>query len=260
MNNEKYLVSDLDGTLIPWEGMGKLGSFESLNVLEKKMIEHNVKLIILTGRSMATILDAMKEYPLPQAEMIFSSAGAALYKRAGEEWVQCPDHRSYLESQNPRWDRNEIFSRLSEIKELASQGEIHQSEYKLSCFLKSLDYQPLLDRAQKLLGDLCDTVSLQIYPEPTQGWCYLDMMAIQADKEGALNYLKLRENISSYVFAGDNWNDRTAFLSDHPAILVHNTPHELKEETRLKRPQQYIASEKFAHGVLEGLEKLGWIV
>lgn len=266
MNRIKYLVSDLDGTLIPWEEMGVLGSFDSLNALKRKMTEHRVKLIILTGRSMATIMEAMADYPLPEAEMIFSSAGAALYKRDGTKWKQCVEHKSYLEGCNPRWDREEIMRRLAPIELIRSQGEIHQSEYKLSCYLYTLDYQPYLERAVELLGDLADTVSLQIYPEPSQGWCYLDMMALAADKQGALDYLASREISAPYVFAGDNWNDRTAFLSEHPAILVENTPEEIKEETRQKKPNQYIArgregnrTGKFADGVLEGLERLGWV-
>ncbi|MDC7224156.1 MAG: HAD-IIB family hydrolase [Spirochaetales bacterium] len=266
MEGQKYLVSDLDGTLIPWEGINRLGSFQSLKQLTRTMREQKLNFIILTGRSFANILQAMNDYPLPEPELIFSSAGAILHRKKGLAWEVCSEHKAYLEKENPLWDREEILRRLDGIEGLKNQGEIHQAPYKLSYYLYTLDYEPVLEEAERRLGDLADALSLQIYPEPERGWCYLDVMALEADKKGALTYLSRGEIQGSYVFAGDNWNDRSAFLSDHPAILVKNTPADLKRETERKNPRQFIARGKakertgnFADGVLEGLENMGWV-
>ncbi|MBN2625486.1 MAG: hypothetical protein JXA95_02380 [Spirochaetales bacterium] len=267
MDSMKYLVADLDGTLIPWEGLNQLGSFDSLERLKQKMKENNLRLIYLTGRSFATIMDAMRDYPLPEPELIFSSAGAALYRKAGRNWESCIDHKAYLEGKNPRWNRAEMVNRIASVESLRSQGEIHQSEYKISYFLYSLDYEPVIGGMEEKLSAFEGAFSIQIYPEPEMGWCYVDIMALEADKRGALDYLSAREIHHPYVFAGDNWNDRSAFLSDHPSILVGNTPEDLKRETEEKNPRQFIArgsseerSGKFADGVLEGLESLGWVL
>ncbi|MDC7221747.1 MAG: HAD family hydrolase [Spirochaetales bacterium] len=266
MKEERFLVSDLDGTLIPWEGVDRLGSFDSLEILRDKISAEKVGFVILTGRSFPNIIQAMEDYPLPHPGLIFSSAGATLHRKKEGAWETCHEHKAYLEEKNPRWDRDEIINRLKGIEGLETQGEIHQSHYKVSFYLYTLDYEPALSRASELLGDLGDTLSLQIYPEPEKNMCYLDIMAHEADKKGALTYLAEREIEGDYVFAGDNWNDRTAFLSHHPSILVKNTPEELKRETELKNPHQHIArgkgegrTGKFADGVLEGLESLGWL-
>ena len=264
MNDKKYLVSDLDGTLIPWEGANRLGRFQSLIELKGKLEEYSLGFIILTGRSLPNIFQALDDYPLPEPELIFSSAGSILYKRKSDEWVPCAEHGSYLEKKNPRWDRDAILTRLETIENLKYQAEIHQGRYKISFYLHTLDYRPVLKEAERLLGNLLETLSMQIYPEPELGWCYLDIMAKEADKKGALTYLSAHEIHAPYVFAGDNWNDRSAFLSDHPSILVKNTPEELKQETILKSPGQYIAvgegrDGRFADGVMEGLEHMGWI-
>ena len=266
MSEQRYLIADLDGTLIPWEGVKRLGSFDSLKQLNRKLKENRMGFIILTGRSFQEVLDALREYPLPEPELIFSSAGAVLYRKRGRKWEPCLEHRCYLEKRNPLWNRAIIQERLSPIENLRNQGEIHQAPYKISYYLYTLDYIPVLEEMERLLLDLADTLSIQVYPEPELGWCYVDIMACESDKKGALTYLAARLTRGPYVFAGDSWNDRSAFLSDHPVILVNNTPEELKREIAAKRPGQFIASGegegrdgRFADGVLEGLESLGWI-
>lgn len=263
----KYrLVADMDGTLLP---NGKWADNNSLEKLNIAMTKNDISLTILTGRSLRSIHEAMNKYPLPQPELIFACGGGELYRplysNNVSEWKLCPEYRKHLDKQNPKWKRQEIVRRLRGIPLLSLQDDIHQSEYKISFELETANYQPVLKKMRERLCMLDLDISIIPYPIVEDNFCFVDIMGRGCDKAGALDWLK--PNIETpLIFAGDNYNDKSAFLSKHKSIIVRNTPEDIINEVRQKAPSQFIAkkltperSGYYSDGILQGLEHIGWV-
>ena len=99
----------------------------------------------------------------------------------------------------------------------------------------------------------------------TGGWQYVDVVSRRAGKLESLEYVRDAFNVptSRTVACGDSGNDILMLGGKNKAVVVGNAQPALlrwAEETALTETDQnrlFVASEKEALGVLEGLRKFG---
>jgi hydroxymethylpyrimidine pyrophosphatase-like HAD family hydrolase len=99
----------------------------------------------------------------------------------------------------------------------------------------------------------------------TGGWQYVDVVSRRAGKLESLEYVRNAFNVptSRTVACGDSGNDILMLGGKNKAVVVGNAQPALlrwAEETLLTETDQnrlFLASEKEALGVLEGLRKFG---
>ncbi|MGM0443722.1 MAG: HAD-IIB family hydrolase [Fibrobacterota bacterium] len=258
---KNILITDLDGTLIPRSD--KTNETEALYEIKKRLANNpSLRIVFASGRSAALVERAIEEYNLPEPHGIFADVGTSFYTSAGTAFIQDSDYRKHLLKTVYKYPRSYVEQLLGGISYLQKQPADAQTEFKISY---------TIDRGS-LSRWKCDFAALQqqnhlpwdaiTSTDPDSGIILLDLLPKGCSKASAVQWYASQGRTGNTLFyAGDSGNDLAVFLSNIPAVIVANTPENIKKEVQkhTQNCSNYFATRQATSGVLEGADHFGWV-
>jgi len=236
--HDRAIVSDLDQNL--------LGDRESLFRLTQ-LIQTNRKcatFAIATGRRLDSALSVMKQYNIPQPDILITSLGTEIYYAPNlTKDTAWSDHIDHL------WNPKAIRRLLSSLPGLKLQWKHEQSAFKLSYFIDP-EKAPDVHEINHLL--LRNDQSVNVVQSFGQ---FLDIVPIRASKGYALRWVNEQWNIplENTLTAGGSGADEDLMRGNTLAVVVANRhSEELSDLADIERI--YFASQSYAAGIIEALE------
>lgn len=199
---------------------------------------------IATGRRLNTTLKTLRQYHIPEPDVLITSGGTAIHYNPDltEDiwWAQHIDRR---------WTPQEVRRVLSGLPGLELQPKLQQSRFKISYFYDS-DLAPSVEEINSLLyqEDLAVNVILSFGQ-------YLDILPIRASKGQALRYVADRWGIplEQILVAGGSGADEDMMRGNTLAAIVANRHHEELSHL-IDTDRLYYAHQAYALGILEAIE------
>jgi len=236
--HERAIFSDLDQNL--------LGDPDSLaNFIE--VIRENrkcAKFGIATGRRLDAALRVMKQYGIPQPDILITSLGTEIYYAprltADYAWAQHIDHL---------WNPRAVTRILADLPGISPQPKPEQSRFKLSYYYDS-SQAPSRDEIISLLHQREQAVTVS-----TSFGQFLDVTPVRASKGFALRWFADQWGIplEHILVAGGSGADEDMMRGNTMAVVVANRHHEeLSALTDIEHI--YFAKQPYAAGILEAIE------
>ena len=237
-----FLITDIDYTLIG----GNNGHLQNLIELLKKH-RTSIGFGVATGRDVTSAVEFLNEHGVHHPDVIISSVGTEIYYgktlHYGQGW------ETHISNQ---WDREKIVTLLERFDYLSYQEESNQSRFKISYYMA-----PGKDRVA-MIHDLLSKNKCR-YCLIYSGQKYLDILPYRASKGKAIRYLSYKWEIPlrNFLVCGDSGNDEEMLRGEPLAVVVGNYKKELE---KLKGARNvFFAKSEYAGGILEGIEKYGFI-
>ena len=235
-----FFISDLDGTLV--DGLNTEGLAALKNWIEDQ--KENIVFGIASGRNHILTAQALKDYNLPDPDILICSAGTEIYYT--KDFIPDPGWEKHI---NHQWKRYEMQKAMENYPKTQPQENMAQWDYKLSYYVdKSFSSDDMAD-LYKYLDDL--KLRARIFLTDNK---YLDILPVRAGKGNAVRYLsyKWKLPIENFITAGNGGNDIGMLRGKTKGIIVANYSPEL-ESLRGNR-YVYFAKQPTAKGVLEGIK------
>ncbi len=232
---DRLIVTDLDNTLT--------GDPEALAEFASILDENeHIGFCIATGRRLDSALELIADLRLPRPDVMDTDVGTLLHY--GDKLT--PD-RSWRRQIGYAWKPDDIHAVLDDLPGFYLQGELHQSEFKISYEIDT-EVAPSLMKIKKRLreaGVRAKTVlSLGMY---------LDILPVRGGSEMAVRHLMWKWGFSpeNVLVAGDSGNDAGMLRGRTLGVVVGNYSPELE---RLRNyPRIYFAEQSHARGIIEGI-------
>ena len=257
----RLFATDLDKTLIP---NGSAEYDNSMTFLFSSLEKKNISLAYVSGRSLDSIMSAIREFDLKWPDFIISRVGGEVYYYSDGEYVLFKKWDDRIKFQNENWSIDSIKQILRSVSELELQPAGEQSEFKLSYFINSYDNADLVkSRVYSLLSSNNMNVNLVLLKDEDSGVVYFDILPFGVGKIEALDFLVNDKNFEDFVYAGDSENDLDVLNSDRKSILVKNATDEVKSKISSNYCYVCQGNDRFngnySGGIIEGLMYYEWI-
>jgi len=261
------LCSDLDRTLIPNGTQAE--SPQARPLLHALAARPELTLAYVSGRHLALLLAAIRDYDLPVPDYAIGDVGTTIYEIHHNEWRPW---QAWAHEIAPDWagkTHDELAQLFVDLDVLSLQEPEKQNTFKLSYYAPpDIDEASLLKEMQRRLLN-CNVRASLIWSIDEEKHCgLLDVLPERATKYHAIRFLMTQKGFAEgdTVFAGDSGNDLPVLTSGLQAVLVHNARADVRETalSALKdkgmTERLYLAQGGFlglngnyAGGVLEGL-------
>ncbi len=234
--HDRALVTDLDQNL--------LGDVEALKRLLELLRAHRktTLFVIATGRRLDSALKLMKQFSIPQPDVLITSGGTEIYYApkltVDIAWSKHIDFH---------WAPHKVRTILAALPGLEKQPKPEQSRYKLSYYINTSKTDP--EHIRRLLHQEEQSVNVMF-----SFGQYLDILPIRASKGLALRYVADRRDIplNRIFVAGGSGADEDMMRGNTLAAVVSNRHHE--ELSQLDEVENiYFAENAFAAGIIEAL-------
>ena len=236
--HDRAIFTDLDQSLV--------GNPDDLPRFIEVLREHRktTSFGIATGRQLNTTLKTLRQYHIPEPDVLITSGGTAIHYNPDltEDiwWSQHIDRR---------WTPQEVRRVLSGLPGVELQPKLQQSRFKISYFYHS-DLAPSIEEINSLLyqEDLAVNVILSFGQ-------YLDIVPIRASKGQALRYVADRWGIplEQILVAGGSGADEDMMRGNTLAVIVANR-HNEELSHLMDTDRIYYAQQAYALGILEAIE------
>lgn len=278
------LCCDLDRTLIP-NGV-QLESPDARARLRTLCGHPDVHLVMVSGRHIELVLDAIDQWNLPEPDYIIGDVGTTIYAHPAPEesssdpWVMW---RSWAAELGPDWGgmtHDDITDLFRDIEAIKPQPTDRQGVYKASYFV-DIDANSEILEAElvRRLWQLGINARLIWSVDEAAHTGLLDVLPASASKLHAIEFLSTTQHypMTRTVFAGDSGNDLEVLGSHIQSVLVANAPEDVRARALalaasadvahslyLARGGLFGMNGNYAAGVLEGLahflpETLPWM-
>ncbi len=199
---------------------------------------------IATGRRLDAALRVMKQYGIPQPDVLITSLGTEIHYAprltADYAWVHHIDHL---------WNRKTVLRILADLPGIKLQPKTEQSSFKISYYIDP-KHAPGLEEINNLLHQHEQTVS--VFMSFGQ---FLDIVPVRASKGFALRWFADQWGIplEHMLVAGGSGADEDMMRGNTMAVVVANRHHE--ELSALMDVEHiYFAKQPYAAGILEAIE------
>jgi sucrose-6F-phosphate phosphohydrolase len=244
------LASDIDNTLT--------GDVEALKRLGQQLAtlraQGRLALFLITGRTLAEVLNGFEQENIPQADAIITQVGTEIYLPPfSPDMTPLPEWDTHLRRQ---FSRQQAVAFLDGIEGAAMQPDHYNTPLKASFYL---DQAPDPNHAAVLV-QLRVAEAGDAYQVVWSSGKHLDILPAAAGKANAVHFLISHLDLAPerVVAAGDSGNDRSMLEELDYGIIVANAQPELKRLQADRPPTHlYFARQPFAAGVEEGLRHLG---
>jgi len=233
----RAIVSDLDQNLI--------GDEYSLRQLIEVIRKHrkSSKFSIATGRCFDSALRVMRQYNIPEPDILIASGGTEIYYApnftADLAWSKHIDYE---------WSPHKVKSILEELPGLELQPRSEQSRFKISYYIDPINAPDI-----EMINSLLHQHELAVHLVLAFGQ-YLDVLPQRASKGLALRYIadRWRMPLERIFVAGGSGADEDMMRGATLAAVVANRHHE--ELSKLVDVERiYFAKQSFAAGIIEAL-------
>jgi len=239
---DRFVLADVDDTMTGDEaGLARL-----LEVLEAS--GPNVGFGVVTGRNLRFTLQALKEWKIPMLDVLITSVGTEIFY--GPSLVE---DLGWSHQIRYRWNREEIRRVLAALPGVRPQPREAQSPYKVSFF-----YDPSKAPSRAKIVQRLRKRNLQANLVVSHGM-FLDALPIRASKGQAVRYFAMKWDIpfDHLLVAGDAGNDEDMLAGNTLGVVVANHTKEI--EHLRGRPRIHFANAAHAWGILEGIERYGFL-
>lgn len=237
---KKFLISDIDGTLV--EGENTTG----LTTLKKWIKDNNAQIAfgLASGRNKQLVKKALQDYQLPQPDIIICSAGSEIYYTG--DFFPDAGWESHIAFQ---WKRNEIEKVLSSVASITLQETEAQTAFKLSYYTQPGFTEEDLNAIYKILYE--QKLRAKVLLTENR---YLDILPFRAGKGNAIRFLsnKWRTPLENIITAGNSGNDIDMLKGKVKGIVVANYSPEMESLKKLK--DIYFAKQELSSGIVEGID------
>ncbi|PXA05532.1 hypothetical protein DDZ13_01275 [Coraliomargarita sinensis] len=256
------LASDLDGTLIPleWEQDNR----EALEELSKVFERPDRTLVFATGRPFDSVMEAIREIPLPEPDWIVCDVGSRIMHHKNGEWKEMAAYDKHLNEITAGVSRKDVEAALDGIEGLSLQIPEHQTEVKISYECEGAQLEVTLEEVAARVRDLPYTSMGSV--DPFRNCGLIDVMPGRVSKAYALIWLTTHADFmpDDVIYAGDSGNDLAALAAGFRAIVVANASEglvgkvsTLQKERGIPKERLYAARTSASSGVLEGCRHFG---
>lgn len=234
MNLPKLLLcTDMDRTVIP-------NGFEAEHPDARKRFmqfcsQANVTLVYVTGRHIALVKQAIKDYALPEPDYIISDVGTKIYHHKNDQWLAMPEWETEIGQDWKGKTIADIKQILSPVSELVLQESSKQNTHKLSYYLAlDRDSQVVIHRMETALAEVDIDVSIIWSLDEPNEIGLIDVLPLHASKLHAIEFLQraLEYRDEQLIFAGDSGNDLPVLGSHINSVLVANASDEIKQQAQ----------------------------
>ena len=266
LNKQKLLACDMDGTVIPLED--KTLFHTCIDTLNQQLADHpGICSAYITGRHIDLALDGIAQWHLPLPNYIVTNVGTTVYVNENGVWKEDPAYRDHMSALAGPVTRERVIDLLKDVEGLELQEPALQSEFKISYYFDDryqADQLFQMIEAMALSSDM--PVSVIVSRDEIRQKGLLDILPKGASKQTALEFLCTSYSFQKHqvVYAGDSGNDIEAFLCGCNAIVLENTPEDVKQYVRQvvdgddeKQRCIYFSKAKYTEGVLEGCVHFG---
>jgi HAD superfamily hydrolase (TIGR01484 family) len=259
IKRRQTLATDLDGTLIPLDGVQK--NIMDLGRLKKIISERNIQLIFVTGRHLESVRSAIEDHQLPQPEHVICDVGTSIYQLDSNNQFKL--NKDYVRELHEILSPNELqdFGRqLRTLSGLRRQEPHKQGPFKLSYYCDAARLSEFANLIQRRIQSETAPVQLIASVDPFNHDGLIDLLPQDVSKAFALAWwVQSSQTIAEgVVFAGDSGNDLAALTAGYRTIVVGNADGDLMDAVKMKHRQLgfidrlFIADEQATSGVLEG--------
>lgn len=237
---ERLLIcTDLDRTLLPNGSQPE--SVQARPCFARLAARPEATLVYVSGRHLALVMEAIRDYQLPSPDWIIGDVGTTLYQADNGGWRHW---QAWEDEIAPDWrglDSTQLRPLFAELPGLRLQEEAKQNRHKLSYYL------PLKADAETLQTEMSQRLKTEglaanlIYSiDQAEGIALLDLLPASANKLHAVQFLMQQQGFDNgnTVFAGDSGNDLPVIVSPVPSILVANTDPEVVQQAYTLAKQQ----------------------
>jgi hypothetical protein len=219
----RLICTDLDRTLLPNgdspESVGARTTFAHL------VSQQEIKLAYVSGRHLALVEQAIRDYDLPHPDWIVADVGSSIYHPSSDGWAILNQWSMHISSNWHDLCACEFLDLMPHIPFLVQQPQERLCVHKLSFYIPpSTDLAVLSLAIHKcLMGhNISANLIYSIDENPPTG--LLDILPSRAGKLPAIEYLMRKQGLSAeqILYAGDSGNDLSVLSSEVPAVLVAN--------------------------------------
>ncbi len=235
--HDRAIFTDLDQNLLT--DPKSLASFISVMRENRKCATFG----IATGRRLDAALRIMKQYGIPQPDVLITSLGTAIHYAprltADYAWVQHIDHL---------WNKPAVLRILTDLPGIKLQPKIEQSRFKISYYIDP-NHAPGLEEINSLLHQHEQAVS--VFMSFGQ---FLDIVPVRASKGFALRWFADQWEIplEHILVAGGSGADEDMMRGNTMAVVVANRHHE-ELSALVDIEHIYFATKPYAAGILEAI-------
>lgn len=231
MSESKLLLcTDMDRTVIP-------NGFQPEPADARKQFNtfchrSDVKLAYVTGRHLALVKQAIKNYALPMPDYAITDVGTKIYQVSNGSWQQLADWEAEIDKDWNGQSHSQLKQLLKPVSELRLQESSKQNTHKLSYYLPLyLDKNSKIAQVEAFLEKAGVNASVLWSVDEPKNIGLLDVLPKHATKLHAIEFLqeKLGYAINEVVFAGDSGNDLPVLTSCIQSVLVDNASTEIKQ-------------------------------
>lgn len=241
----RLFVSDLDGTLLPFDGdqptVDRFSTWWNELPLNDRPL-----LVYSSGRLYHDVLEVVPQVRLPPPDFVIGGVGTSIVDHAGRPVI------GYRERFSDGWDRSLVQEVMVGIPGVHPQPARCQSPFKSSWFLHDADERAIV-RISAALAEVELRVRV-IYSSRRD----LDVLPEEADKGRAVAWLAAYLHLSPQhvAVAGDTENDLAMFqvIGVRGIVVANATPGLL---AGIRGLGVYRAKQIACDGVIEGLTALG---
>jgi len=261
------LCADLDRTILPNGAQPE--SPQARAMLRRLAARPELTLAYVSGRHRELILQAIREFEIPEPDYAIGDVGTTIYELDKGTWRHWD---AWSEEIAPDWHgktHQDLAEMLSGLPELQMQPPEQQNHHKVSYYApQTANRDELLQRVRERFSPSGVRASLIWSVDQQKHIALLDVLPESATKLHAIRFLMEQQGFSKRqtVFAGDSGNDLPVLTSSLQAVLVANASDEVRREALQEaaanglRDRLYLAqggylgmNGNYAAGVIEGL-------
>ncbi|MFV0607307.1 MAG: HAD-IIB family hydrolase [Niabella sp.] len=234
-----FFISDLDGTLVDGDNV------DGLKQLKNWVDANQEKVVfgIASGRNHLLTAQALKDYDLPNPEILICSAGTEIYYT--KNFIPDSGWERHI---NYQWKRAKILKAMEQYPKTRPQEKEAQWKYKLSYYVNEDFSADDLAELYRFLDEKKLRTRILLTDNK-----FLDILPVRAGKGNAVRYLgyKWQLPIDNIITAGNGGNDIDMLRGKTKGIVVSNYSPEL--EVLKDNKSVYFAGQATAKGVMEGI-------
>ncbi|WP_438970711.1 HAD-IIB family hydrolase [Methylophaga sp.] len=231
MSDAKLLLcTDMDRTVIP-NGFQPEPS-DARKQFSDFCRRSDVKLAYVTGRHVALVKRAIKNYALPTPDFAITDVGTKIYQISNDTWQQLADWEAEIDKDWNGKTHGQLKQLLKPVGELRLQESSKQNTHKLSYYLPLyLDKDTKIAQVEAFLEKAGVNASVLWSVDEPKNVGLLDVLPKHATKLHAIEFLhqKLGYDLDEVIFAGDSGNDLPVLTSRIQSVLVDNASAEIKQ-------------------------------